>query len=61
MNHHDIESIYEALATRIDAVGEANANLFLAKLVLLLAQSNGDADRVRHLIDSAAESLSGPP
>ncbi len=58
MSQHDIESIYEALATRIDAVGQEKANLFLAKLVLLLAQSNGDADRVCHLIESAAESLS---
>lgn len=57
MKHADLEQVYELLATRIDALGADKSELFLAKLVLLLAHENGDPDRVRQLIDAAERSL----
>lgn len=57
MDHEDLESTYAALALKIDEVGEAQSELFLAKLVLLLAHKNGDADEVQTLINNAAASL----
>ena len=45
------------LAGKIDEVGEANTELFLAKLVLLLAHKNGDVDDVQKCIDNAAASF----
>ncbi len=57
MNHQDLERTYAALALKIDEVGEARSELFLAKLVLLLAHRNGDADEVEACIDDAALSL----
>lgn len=57
MNHTDLENTYAALALKIDEVGEAQSELFLAKLVLLLAHKNGDADEVQALINDAATSL----
>ena len=56
MDHSDLERIYASLAVKIDEVGEENSELFLAKLVLLLAQINGDADAVHLCIDEAAAS-----
>ena len=57
MNHEDLEKTYEALARRIDDVGEGKSELFLAKLVLLLAHENGDAAAVGRMIENAAASL----
>lgn len=57
MNHADLENTYAALALKIDEVGESQSELFLAKLVLLLAHKNGDADEVQALINEAAASL----
>lgn len=54
MNHADLENIYTALARKIDEVGEAHSELFLAKLVLLLAHKNGDVDEVQALINAAS-------
>mgnify|MGYP003700341411 CR=1 FL=1 len=57
MNHEDLEHIYASLARKIDEVGAANSELFLAKLVLLLAHQCGDPDAVEQSIDDAAASL----
>ncbi len=57
MNHSDLENTYAALALKIDEVGEDNSELFLAKLVLLLAQKNGDSDDVQCCINDAAASF----
>lgn len=54
MNHSDLENTYAALALKIDEVGEEKSELFLAKLVLLLAQRNGNAEDVQQCIDEAA-------
>ena len=59
MNHQDLENTYAALALKIDEVGETNSELFLAKLVLLLARKIGDADEVQKCIDDAAKSMDG--
>lgn len=57
MDHSDLEKIYASLALKIDEVGEVHSELFLAKLVLLLAQKNGDLDDVQQCIDDAAVPL----
>lgn len=60
MNHADLEATYAALALKIDEVGTDQSELFLAKLVLLLARKNGDLAEVQECIDSAAASLTQP-
>lgn len=57
MTHADLEIVYEALARKIDDVGAEKANLYLAKLTLLLAKQIGEAAPVLHSIESAALSL----
>ena len=57
MAHSDLEKTYASLALKIDEVGEAHSELFLAKLVLLLVQKHGDTDEVQQCIDAAAVSL----
>ena len=57
MNESDLETVYAALAAKIDEVGKDQSALFLAKLALLLAHRNGDVDDVRACIDDAAASL----
>jgi hypothetical protein len=60
MTHHDLEDIYAALALQIDAVGKENSELFLAKLVVLLAHRNGNPVDVQQCINGAAASLNLP-
>lgn len=57
MNHADLETTYAALATKVDEVGQGQSELFLAKLVLLLAHKSGDVGEVIECIDGAAASL----
>ena len=57
MNPADIETVYEALAERLDRIEPDKRALFLAKLALLLAHDIGDADRVQRLIAEAAANL----
>ncbi len=57
MNKQDLETVYAALAAKIDAVGDAQSELFLAKLALLLAHRIGNAEDVETCIDEAAASL----
>ncbi|MCR8548874.1 hypothetical protein M4578_13640 [Salipiger sp. P9] len=57
MTRTELEAIYEALACRIDEVGEANSPLYLAKLALLLAERLGDATAVQSCLDDAAQAL----
>ncbi len=60
MNHPDLERIYASLALKIDELGESSSEIFLAKLVLLLAHKNGNADEVQKCIEEAAVSLMDP-
>ena len=54
MTHQDLEKIYESLAQKIDEIGDGKSELFLAKLVLLLAHKYGDAEDVQQCINDAA-------
>ncbi|MDJ0949455.1 MAG: hypothetical protein QNJ94_11085 [Alphaproteobacteria bacterium] len=57
MTPTELESVYEALATTIDQVGESKTELFLAKLTLLLAERVGDTPTVLRSIRDSARSL----
>ena len=61
MDHTDLEKTYESLALKIDEIGEENSELFLAKLVLLLAHANGDVEHVQQCIDEAGASFGDGP
>lgn len=52
-----LEATYDRLAEAIDAAGPETSERMLVKLVLLLAQDLGDADRVADLIHAAAADL----
>lgn len=52
----DLESLWESLATAIDAAGDRD-KVFLAKLVLLMADQIGDRARVSELIGIAQADL----
>lgn len=52
-----LEATYDRLAEAIDAAGEDHSEKMLVKLVLLLAQDLGDADRVAALIATAQADL----
>ncbi|WP_428649003.1 hypothetical protein [Roseibium sp.] len=57
MNARDLETVYETLAEQLDAVAAGKRDLFLAKLVLLLAHDLGDAKRIQTRIAEAADHL----
>ena len=57
MTDNKIEIVYEAIANKIDNLGEEKANLFLAKLSLLLANKIEDTSFVLKAIDDASLSL----
>lgn len=61
MNPEQLEDIYESLALKIDDVGKAHSELFLAKLALLLAHSVGDVDLVKQYINDASKDLFAEP
>ncbi len=57
MTENKIEIVYEAIADKIDNLGEEKAKLFLAKLSLLLANKIEDTSFALNAIDDAALSL----
>ena len=57
MKAAEIEIIYETLAKKMDAVGKDNSNIFLAKLVLLLAKDLKNLDKVLSKVDDASLDL----
>ncbi len=57
MTENKIEIVYEAIANKIDNLGEEKANLFLAKLSLLLANKIEDTSFVLKAIEDASLSL----
>ena len=57
MTENKIEIVYEAIADKIDNLGEEKANLFLAKLSLLLANKIDDTSFLLKAIDDASLSL----
>lgn len=57
LSQADLEATYDRLAEAIDAAGASRSELMLVKLVLLLAQELGDADRVAALMAEARSDL----
>jgi hypothetical protein len=53
----DLEEVYDHLAERIDAVGADMTETYLVKLVLLLANSNGNLEKFEQLAAVAAQDL----
>lgn len=54
---HELEQVYDALASGIDRATPAKAELFLAKLALLLANELGSAAPVKQAIETALRDL----
>lgn len=52
-----LETVYDQLATAIDAVGEGQSELFLVKLALLAGQELGDERVFADLIARARQDL----
>ena len=52
-----LETVYDQLATAIDAVGQDKGELFLVKLALLASQQIGDEQVVADLIARAQKDL----
>lgn len=52
----DLEALWESLADAIDAAGDRD-KVFLAKLVLLMAEEIADRDRIAELIRAAQADL----
>ena len=52
-----LETVYDQLATAIDAVGQEKSELFLVKLALLAAQQLGDEAVLGQLIERAQADL----
>ena len=57
MSPDEVETVYEAMARQIDAVGAEHSELFLAKLALLLAERLDDTGAALDAIASAAVNL----
>ncbi|MCB1389281.1 MAG: hypothetical protein KDK12_09130 [Rhodobacteraceae bacterium] len=53
------EPLYDSLAAHLDALGEAQAPLYLAKAALALAQALGDTDRALGILRECAKDM-GP-
>ena len=50
LQFHELENLYDELAVAIDTCGAEQESVFLAKLVLSLAQELGNAARISQLI-----------
>jgi hypothetical protein len=58
---NDLENLYDELAQAIDQAGPEQESVFLAKLVLSLAQEFGDAARVSALIQDCLHEPAATP
>lgn len=52
-----LETVYDQLATAIDAVGSEKSELLLVKLALLAANQLGDAGRFTEMLAAAQRDL----
>lgn len=52
-----LETFFEGLAEALDRVAEADRELFLSKLCLMLARETGDPDGLQDMIASAERHL----
>ncbi|MEQ1647398.1 MAG: hypothetical protein ABL898_02330 [Hyphomicrobiaceae bacterium] len=57
MVFNDLEAVYERVAVAIDSVGAEKRDVFLAKLVLMLARDVGDCDLVLKAIEACLQDL----
>jgi hypothetical protein len=57
MRFEELETIYEKLATSLDAVGPEKASLYLSKVVLLLAHQFDDSRQVLLALDECRQDL----
>jgi len=57
MPFDDLEAVYEALATAIDAAGAEREALFLTRLALVLGHKLGDVAAFKQAIRTALEGL----
>jgi len=53
----ELEQVYEALAKALDNVAEADREMFLCKLSLLMAREMPDAAQVTNMIQAAQNHL----
>lgn len=57
LTNEEVEGLWRTLSEAIDAVGETQQEVFLAKLVLLLANALGDYQQILHLLRIAEQDL----
>jgi len=60
LNFDQLETLYDELATAIDTAGAEQESVFLAKLVLMLAQEFGNAPRTSEMIRDCLNEPPGP-
>ena len=61
MTYSELDAVYTSLCKTMTQLGEANAELFLARFALLAIQRIDEAGAVRRLIEAAAEDLRPMP
>lgn len=57
MQQSTLEDVYDTLARSIDAVGAPNAEVYLAKVCLSLAEALGDPARARQIAADCTRDL----
>ena len=57
MNEQQLDEVYTETCNAVTAAGEANSELFLARLTLLLMKELDDPARIRAAITAAREDL----
>ncbi len=57
MNDAELDAVYTALCQTMTQLGEANAQLFLARFALLAIERLGDAELAAQLVAEAAAGL----
>lgn len=60
MNHGDLETLYEKLATTLGELEPAECELYLAKLVLALCDTIGDVTPCLEAIEECRRGLGVP-
>lgn len=61
LTFEQLETLYDELATAIDRAGPEQESVFLAKLVLAMAQAFGQAERISALIQDCLEEPAAAP
>ena len=57
MNERELDTVYTHLCKTMTSIGEADAQLFLARFAMLAIDRIGDAAVAQHLIDQAGKGL----